>query len=272
MPAEPEVSRLRAVLRLALLAVINVVMLAAYGLSPPSARRWRRRVQVWWCRSASRLIGLTVRRFGTPYEGRPALICANHASYLDIVVLAQVVEGLFVAKSDVARWPVFGMIARVTRTVFVDRTPARARDQSRQIDALIAAGERLILFPEGTSTDGTTVAPFKSSLFAIARPGPAAAERGRARLAVQPVSIAYTRTTDGTPLTGGRTEWYGWYGDMTLAPHLFRVAGMRGAEVELRFHPPIWADEVADRKDLARRCQRSVEAGVAAAHAALETG
>jgi 1-acyl-sn-glycerol-3-phosphate acyltransferase len=126
----------------------------------------------------------------------------------------------------------------------------------------LRGGESLILFPEGTSTDGSGVMPFKSSLFNIAENLPAGTN-----LVVQPVSVTYVRTIDGTPLVGPLTELYCWYGDATLLPHLRRVFGLEGAIVEVRFHEPISVQEGTSRKDLARRCEAAAARGVAASHA-----
>lgn len=251
----------RACYRLSLLTVATLAMLAVYVLAVGPARRWRRPIQRSWCRLVLRLTGLAVRTFGEPYRQGPVLYVCNHVSYLDIAVLSSLVEAVYVAKREIAGWPLFGIIANVTGTVFVDRTPARAHEQREEIRARLEAGERLILFPEGTSTDGSAVAPFKSSLLDVAMPG----SGGEGTVMVQPVSIAYPRYADGRPLTGPLRALYCWYGEATLLPHLLRLAGLRGARVEVRFHPPLRAADFPDRKALARHLYQVVAAGVQAA-------
>ncbi len=255
------VSRLRGALRLIVLALMTAVALPAYALCLGPLRRGRRSIQVLWSRLACRLVGLRLHVSGEVHRGEGTLFVANHVSYLDMPVLAQLIEARFVAKAEVAGWPLIGAIARVTGTVFVNRSAAEVRAQRRELRRLLAAGESLILFPEGTSTDGSAVAPFKPALMDVA-----AGEDGLDPV-VQPVSVAYPRARDGTPLTGASTALYGWYGDMTLVPHLVRVAGLHGAEVDVRFHAPVRAGQFASRKALAAHCQAAVAEGVAAAHA-----
>ena len=252
---------LRAAVRLPLFLLANVVLIPVYALCLGPARGLRRPIQVLWCRIMLALAGVQVRAFGTPHGGGPTLWVANHVSYLDIAVLSRRLPGVFVAKSEVANWPLFGIIARLTGTIFVSRQPARARVQRETIRHHLAAGGNLLLFPEGTSTDGSAVAPFKSSLLDIASAG----GTGPA-VTVQPISLAYTRDRAGVPLTGPRRGIYCWYGDMTLAPHLIRMLGHPGATVEVWFHPPVDAETFSSRKALARHCEAEVAAGIAAAH------
>lgn len=260
----PIPSRLRAVLRLAAFVAMNLLVVSAYAACVGPLRRWRRPVQIFWCRLCRLIIGLKVQVIGQCHRQPPVLFVANHLSYLDIPVIATEVDGCFVAKADVRDWPWFGLIARITGTVFVKRIGNEALQQGQELLTRLLGGENLILFPEGTSTDGRGVAPFKSTLFNIAErlpPGEA--------LTIQPVSIAYVRYTDGTPLSGPLRELYGWFGDMALAPHLFRALGLRGCEVELRFHSPITVDRNADRKRLAREAHTAVARGVAVSQAGI---
>jgi 1-acyl-sn-glycerol-3-phosphate acyltransferase len=244
-----------------LFLLANAILIPAYALCFGPARAWRRPIQILWCRVVCRLAGLRVRIAGTPHTTGPTLYVSNHVSYLDIAVLSRHLEGVYVAKSEVARWPLFGTIARLTGSIFVSRRPVEARMQREKVRAYLGGGGSLLLFPEGTSTDGAGVAPFKAALFDIA--GLHGSETG---VTVQPVSIAYTRTIDGTPLTGPRRELYCWYGDMTLLPHLLRVLGLPGAEVELRYHSAVQPGQFVNRKALARHCEEQVAAGVADAH------
>jgi len=255
----PRHSPLRSIPRLAAFLIMTVVLILAYALAVMVADAWARRVQILWSQLSLGLTGLKVRVIGERSAERPTVFAVNHLSYLDIPVLSSLIDARFVAKSEVANWPMFGVIAKVTRTVFVSRVSSQAAAQSRVVMDTLQAGHNLILFPEGTSTDGSGVEPFKSSLFAFGRgDGP--------EVQVQPVSVAYTRALDGTPLVGPLRSLYCWFGDATLAPHLVRLLGYRGAEVEVRFHPPVPTAAFADRKELARHCQEAVAAGVEAAH------
>lgn len=214
-----------------------------------------------WFHSALHLAGLTLRVDGTPATDHPVLFTANHVSYLDIPVIAALAEGCFVAKQEVASWPLFGFLAKLSRTVFIRRATMQAMNE-RQAMSLRLSRDNLILFPEGTSSNGVTVRPFKSALFSVVRHGPFSGP-----VKVQPVSIAYTKARDGTVLIGARRDDYTWHSDMTLLPHLRRVFGLDGAEVRVIFHQPVLSDHFETRKDLARYCHERVLAGVLQAQA-----
>ena len=243
--------------------LVNIVMMFTYAATVGPVRRWRRPVQVLWCRILCRLAGLRVRLSGTPHNQGATLFVANHVSYLDIPVIARFADATFVAKAEVARWPLFGQAAQLTGTIFIQRIGPEARTQGRQMLDRLAAGENLMLFAEGTSTDGSAVAPFKSTLFGIAANTPPELD-----MMVQPVSVTYARALDGTPLVGDLRDLYCWFGDATLLPHLMRMLSLPGAEVDLRFHQPISVAGMS-RKDIARRAQAAVAAGVAAANASI---
>ena len=245
------------------MVLVNIVLMLTYAFSVGPARRWRRPLQVLWCRILCRLAGLRLGLSGTPRNQGATLFVANHVSYLDIPVIARFADATFVAKAEVAGWPLFGQAARLTGTIFVQRVGPEARAQGRQMLDRLAAGENLMLFAEGTSTDGSAVAPFKSTLFGIAENPPPELD-----LMVQPVSITYARALDGTPLVGGLRDLYCWFGDATLLPHLMRMLSLPGVEVDLRFHQPI-AVAGMGRKEIARRAQAAVAAGVTAANAPL---
>jgi 1-acyl-sn-glycerol-3-phosphate acyltransferase len=206
------------------------------------------------------ILGFDVAVTGRPASARPTLYVANHSSYLDIVLLGALVEGSFVAKAEVARWPFFGLLAKLQRTVFVDRN--RRHDSGRQRDDMVGrllSGDNLILFPEGTSSDGNRTLPFKSALFAAA-----STRRDGAGIWVQPVSITCTHL-DGIPLGTELRPLYAWYGDMDLGPHLWQVVQAGQLTVAVEFHPPVRADAFASRKALSDHCWTAVSAGVARA-------
>lgn len=246
-------------MRLALFALLNIVLIPVYLLA---GRRQRVEIQRFYCRQINRMLGLQVRTIGAVCGEKPVLFVANHVSYLDIPVLGSLIDAVFVAKAEVARWPLFGFLGRLTRTAFIERSGGEVMVQRQDLSSRLGDGDSLILFPEGTSTDGAAVRPFKSSLFSIAAP-----PGGDGMVTVQPVSIAYARYADGTPLIGAHRALYCWFGGATMFPHLLRVLGLKGALVEVRFHPPLRAGDWRDRKDLARRAHALVAAGVDAAHA-----
>jgi len=196
---------------------------------------------------------------GRPTTQRPVLFAANHISYTDITILGSLIAGSFIAKREVAHWPFFGWLAVLQRTVFVDR---RIRSTATQRDAIsqrFAAGDALILFPEGTSGDGNRILPFKTALFGAAAP------RGRMEpVAVQPVSLAYTRL-NGIPIGRAYRAFFAWYGTMDLLTHLWGMIGLGTVDVVVHFHPPTSLTNCGSRKALAEYCFARVAGGMAGA-------
>jgi 1-acyl-sn-glycerol-3-phosphate acyltransferase len=219
----------------------------------------RERIPLFYHRTCRRIFGMHVEVRGTMATERPVLFASNHSSYLDIMVLASLIRGSFIAKREVASWPLFGLLAKLQRTVFVVRERRHAMAQRGEISNRLAAGDDLILFPEGTSNDGNRVLPFKSALFEAAL-----ADLGGKTLTVQPVSVAYV-ALDGMPLGRFLRPFYAWYGDMDMASHIWRVAGLGNSTVVVEFHPPAPRAAFQSRKALADYCHRAVAGGIACA-------
>jgi lyso-ornithine lipid O-acyltransferase len=211
-------------------------------------------------RMCCRILGFRIAAKGAPCGDRPTLFVVNHVSYTDITILGALIKGSFVAKSEVARWPLFGLLAKLQRTVFIERRAHRTAAQRGAIVERLAAGDDLILFPEGTSSDGSRVLPFKSALFSAAT---TCAGGGRS-VVVQPVSIAYVRL-NGVPMGRLYRPFFAWYGDMDMASHLWTQLGLGIATVSVEFHAPVLASAFASRKALAAYCQGVVAEGVARA-------
>ena len=203
-----------------------------------------------------RILGLDVDVVGHPLDQRPTLFVSNHSSYLDIIVLGSLIPGSFVAKTEVGRWPFFGLLAKLQQTVFVDRKARNAGVHRDDMRGRLEDGDMLILFPEGTSSDGNRTLPFKTALFSVAslkvedRP-----------ITVQPVSIAAT-CLDGIPLGRAMRPVYAWYGDMELVPHLWQMVRLGRLTVRVEFHEPVTVERFGSRKALAEHCWRVVADGV----------
>ncbi len=255
----------RAIWRAALFLAVTILLVPPYLAVLPFHKRAARAVALVWYRLVCWMLGLRIRAEGLPAERRPTLFVSNHVSYLDIPVLATLINGVFVAKAEVANWPLLGFLARIGRTIFIERTASQAGRQRERMSRQIAHDD-LILFPEGTSGNGREVLPFKSALFSVAKHD--AASTG---IWVQPVSVAYVAGRDGRPLTGDRQDHYAWFGDAALVPHLSRVFTLPGAEVRVTFHAAVAADSFATRKELARHCEGAVATGVADAHRRMVT-
>ena len=203
-----------------------------------------------------RILGVKLKIVGTPARQGPTLIASNHAGWLDIVLLSAVAPLSFIAKREVNGWPFVGSLARLQRTVFVHRERRNATGQSRdEMQERLKAGDILVLFAEGTSGDGARVSPFKSAFFSAADiPG----------VAVQPVTIAYTGHRN-LPMNRRLRPTYAWYGDMDLAPHLWRALAAGPIEVTVICHEPLSIGGEIGRKALARHAEEVVRAGLVAA-------
>ncbi len=239
------------VLAILLLLPILLALRGAERLVPALSRRLGDGIAHLFFRIVLRVIGIEMRHSGRPMQGA-GVLAANHSSWLDIVALNAAMPLVFVAKSEVAGWPGIGFMARAAGTLFVRRDRAAAQAQVAQLRDRLKAGEKLVLFPEGTSTDGQRVLPFKATLFA-ALCDDRMREDG---LEVQPVSVIWTAPPGQDP------RFYGWWGGMDLGPHLLAVlAAPRQGQVRLVFHPPIPLAPGTDRKSLARAAEVSVRSG-----------
>lgn len=237
-------------------------LLTPYCVGLAVSPRLRRSIAVLWFSGCCHIAGVEILARGIPSRRTPTLFTCNHVSYLDIPVLGLLGDGVFVAKSEVASWPFIGFIAKLGRTVFVARSAQHAKSQAAALRRHLAQGTNLFLFPEGTSSRGTSVLPFKSALFE------AAANRGdRAGITVQPVSVFYSRLRCGRALNSGLEDLFAWHGDMSLLPHLWHMLRQSGAIVEVTFLEPVPAARFESRKALARHCHEQVSEGLAASKA-----
>lgn len=245
--------------RLLLYLVWTVSLMPVQVIGLAFGCRWTCTLPVFYHRWCCRILGFRIRVIGSPTTDRPVLFVANHISYTDISVLGSVIGGSFIAKAEVADWPFFGWLAKLQRSVFVDRRARNAAIQRAAITDRLAAGDALILFAEGTSGDGNRVLPFKSALFAVAQ-----RRGGAAPVIVQPVSLAYTRL-DGMPMGRLYRPFFAWYGAVELAPHMWSMAGIGTVEIVVQFHPPTFSSDWDSRKALAAYCHARVSGGMAAA-------
>jgi 1-acyl-sn-glycerol-3-phosphate acyltransferase len=214
---------------------------AVFLVLPGRGKAWF--AAVYWA-GICRVLGLRVRIIGAPLaRGLPVVFISNHSSWLDIPALGSCLKACFIAKGEVSRWPVISIVARLGRTVFVSRKAAGAARENTDIRARLAAGDSLILFPEGTTSDGARVMPFRSAFLAIA-------ETGLPHI-LQPVSIVYDEI-DWLPARRADRALFAWFGDMDLASHFNRIARHRGLRVTIMLHPPIEQAPGMSRKHLAR--------------------
>ncbi|MGR3491148.1 MAG: lysophospholipid acyltransferase family protein [Shimia sp.] len=210
-------------------------------------RPWTPHITRFVCRCAFPLLGMGHSVEGEPLEGAGALV-ANHSSWLDIFALNAPTTLYFVSKAEVAGWPGIGWLARATGTVFIKRRRTEAATHRRMFEERLSLGHRLLFFPEGTSTDGKRVLPFKPTLFAAFF-----TDELREGMKIQPVSVIYT------PPEGQDDRFYGWWGEMDFGTHLLKCLMVeRPGSVKIIYHPPVRIVEFENRKELAMTLQRIV--------------
>lgn len=208
---------------------------------------------IWFHRGLARAMGVAIRTHGRPAARSRVLYVVNHLSWSDIPVLGARIRGSFVAKSEVAGWGPVGWLASFAHTIYVERGARHsAGTQRNEIADRLRAGGSIILFPEGTNSDGTGVLPFKSSLFAVVAGVPG--------VLIQPVTLAYTRI-NGRPVTRADLPDLAWVGDTELAPHALGFVGLGRVTAEIIFHPAIDPAAWPDRKALARHCHDVISDG-----------
>ncbi len=243
---------------LALVALLPFHLIAVRIGGPRSMR-----VAQLWQRFACYLIGIRVNVTGAPVSDRPLLLLSNHSTWLDIPVLASVAPVSFIAKSEVATWPVVSFLARAQRTVFVDRKNRHATGaHADEVAGRLSKGDIIVLFAEGTSSDGNRVLPFRSALVGAAQ----RAIEGDGAATVQPVAVAYRRM-QGLPLGRQHRPRVAWYGGTDLLPHLRRVLSEGGIDVEVVFGPARRLSAKDSRKAVTQEAGALVRRLVAALNA-----
>jgi 1-acyl-sn-glycerol-3-phosphate acyltransferase len=250
----------------AISAVAVLLVFIAFGiplqwisvkLGLPS-KRW---IPVAFHKTCVRMFGLRMTVRGKPAVERPLLLISNHSSWLDIVVLSSILPVVFIAKSEIARWPLFGLFAKLQRTIFVDRA---RRQETLSVNRLIAArlseGDPVVLFGEGTESDGNLVLPFRSALLGVFQEALGAQGGGY----LQPVSVAYTRL-QGIQMGRQHRPVAARYGKMNLPSHIKRVLREGAIDLVVTFGQPIQVGPGADRKSLAHSAETAVRRMTSAA-------
>jgi len=214
-----------------------------------------------WHKGVCAIFRIRVQKTGSIYCDSQALYMSNHLSYLDIPAIASVLcFGSFVAKKDVANWPVFGFLSTLQQTAFISRSRGDAKKESNALDTMLEDGKNLIIFPEGTSTDGQSVLDFKSSLFSIAL------REGLEDIIIQPVTVEVLSVNGQPPKTQDDRDIYSWHRDMDdsieLHHHLWSFAKSSGVVLSITFHDIIHAKDFSDRKVLAKTCHDAVSNGL----------
>jgi 1-acyl-sn-glycerol-3-phosphate acyltransferase len=240
------VRRIATILLWTLIAIPNQALLMALpGRGNIAFGRFYWRTVAW-------LMGLRIRVVGAPAKGPATLFVSNHSSWLDIVVLGSVLDACFVAKREVGEWPVINIVAKLGRTVFVSRSRTQTKGEAGLIRERLGQGDNIILFPEGTTSDGGRVLPFRSAFLSVA---------DHARI-VQPVSVVFDRL-GGLPACRRDRPLFAWYGDMEIGSHFWRLARRSNTRATVVLHAPLDPAHYQDRKALTAACAEVVGEGCA---------
>lgn len=256
--------------KVAALAPAFLLGLPAQWLALKLAPRLARWLPVYFHRYVLFVLGVRVERVGVVDARKPLLITANHLSWLDILVISSLFPVSFIAKSEVGEWPLFGTLARLQRSIFVERQRrGKTGDVNRAIAARMLDGDALVLFAEGTTSDGTRILPFRSALIGAAQAatGDAAIGDSTTESFIQPVNIAYPRI-GGLPIGRGNHALIAWHGDMELVPHLSDFLTLPGVDCRVTLLPARTVGAGTDRKAMTRQ----LEAEIRAAHARALSG
>ena len=238
------------------LVLVLPPLLVGLRLGWPSAG-W---LPVYVYRLFLRLFRIRVTVQGRPPGGRPTLVLSNHVSWLDIPVLGSLAPLSFIAKSEVAGWPVIGFYASLQRCVFIDRArKSHTTNVNTEVAHRLAQGDTIVLFPEGTTSDGNRLLPFRSALVGAARA--ALQEPSLQSIDLQPLAIVYARR-NGLPVTRRERPAIAWYGDMDLAPHLAALLREGSIDVVVRWCDPIPFDATSDRKRATAAAETAVRVAI----------
>ncbi|CAO4132364.1 lysophospholipid acyltransferase family protein [Methylorubrum extorquens] len=255
-------------LRLFVQALAFLIVIGPHWLSLRFGRGWvAARIAMLFHRLFLRLFSVRVTQSGTPPQpGEPALVLSNHVSWLDIVALGSLRPLSFVAKSEIAGWPLIGLLAKLQRTVFIERSKRRATARvNATVGQRLADGDLIVLFAEGTTGDGLRLLPFRSSLVGAARTALTAETGGLARIRLQPLALGYPRR-NGLPVTRAERPEIAWYGDMELPPHLALFASRGPIDVHVNWGAPIAFEAATDRKVATLQAEAAVRQGLRQIH------
>jgi 1-acyl-sn-glycerol-3-phosphate acyltransferase len=248
------VSKIRMVVSFLLLTtwmfLIVPIYMIATALKIPGAQN----IACLFHKGVLKCFNLEYETEGELITSRPTLYISNHISYIDIFVLGSIVPGTYIAKVEVASWPLFGTLAKLQKTLFIERRSREVGSQIEQIQRHLLNKSNLILFPEGTSATGTHVAPFHSSFFQ-------AAEDEESRIVIQPITIAYTHYKNQRMDREAR-DFYAWYRPRKILPHFLNGLGLGRGRAKLSFHPPVKFADFASRKDCSKHCEAVIRHGL----------
>ena len=197
-----------------------------------------------------RLLSVTVQYEGNYQRAKDCnFFVSNHLSYLDIPILGSTFPLRFIAKSEVQFWPIFGFLSKLARTIFIKRNRSDSLIQKRKILNFLSAGDKVLIFPEGTTSDGNRVLDFKSSSFAALE---------NEKFLIQPIIILYS-DLNGIPINRWLRPVIAWYGDMDLKPHILKLLSLRSIKARLIYIDPVCSSDFASRKNLSIYLEKKIK-------------
>ena len=246
------------------LAVVVLVLLPFQWLGIRLGWPMQRSIPHFFHRAFCRLAGVRIHEIGTRTRDTPVLILANHVSWLDICVIGALAPVVFIAKSEVATWPVFGFLAKLQRTIFIERERRQKTGAATQeIGDRLLSGDAVVLFAEGTSSDGIRILPFRSALIGAVHHALGESVH-HTKITVQPLSLAYVGF-GGLPVGRALRDNVAWYGDADLIPHFIGILKAGATDITVTWGDATAYDMTADRKAIARDAERSVRRMTSAA-------
>ena len=248
----PAVGHWRATSILIGFALLTLPLMPVQALLLCTNARALRALPHWYHRQVCRLLGIRLTISGSIARDRPVLVIANHSSWLDIPVLSAVAPVSFIAKKEVAGWPFVSQLARLQRSVFVDRTRRTAVGATTsEMTQRFMSGDALVLFAEGTSTDGNRVLPLRTSLFGAVMPG-AKGDQAPENTVVQTCAVVYG-DLHGLPIDRSGKPLVGWYGDMDMGSHAWALLKAGPLDVSITIGEAVAISAFKDRKEIAAR-------------------
>jgi len=252
-------NKLRASIKFVLFILLTIPIVAAQSIMLVFHRgKWSYNIPCLWQIGVCHIFRIKIKTIGSPLNSEQVIYVSNHLSYLDIPAIGGLLKASFVAKKEVASWPLFGFLSKLQQTAYISRDKSDARQAKNNLENMLAKGKSLIIFPEGTSTDGKEVIPFKSSLFSIAF------KDGLGTLYIQPITIKMEAVDNREVKTQKDRDIYSWHINMDtpLAKHLWLFAQSKGAQISITFHSPVKVSDFKDRKTLAKACHNTVSNGL----------
>jgi 1-acyl-sn-glycerol-3-phosphate acyltransferase len=247
---------IRATFILILVFTLVLIALPFQLLAMALNSRAQRMIPHLFQRALCALAGVRIREVGQRCATSPTLILSNHVSWLDICVISALTPVVFIAKSEVAGWPVFGWLSKLQRTIFIDRKARhRTGEATKEIGERMLDGDAVVLFAEGTSSDGLRILPFRSALIGAVHH--ALGNSAHRTVNVQPMAVTYVGF-GGVPVGRELRDHVAWYGDADLLPHFLGIFAAGAVDVTVSWGEPVATDLAADRKEIARDAEAAV--------------